>query len=184
MRSSQSAVLLTAALLLLCFAPHASATRLLRFPNVWHDRVVFSYAGDLWTVGTQGGTAVRLTSNPGLELFAKFSPDGRFIAFTGQYGGDEQVYVIPSGGGTPKQLTYYPAAGPLAERWGYDNQVYGWTPDGTAVLFRSARDGFTLTDSRLYTVPASGGAATALPMPVSGAGDFSPDAKKIVYSPL
>jgi tricorn protease len=184
MRSSQSAVLLTAALLLLCFAPHASATKLLRFPNVWHDRVVFSYAGDLWTVGTQGGTAVRLTSNPGLELFAKFSPDGRFIAFTGQYGGDEQVYVIPSGGGTPKQLTYYPAAGPLAERWGYDNQVYGWTPDGTAVLFRSARDGFTLTDSRLYTVPASGGAATALPMPVSGAGDFSPDAKKIVYSPL
>jgi tricorn protease len=184
MRSSQSAVLLTAALLLLCFAPHASATKLLRFPNVWHDRVVFSYAGDLWTVGTQGGTAVRLTSNPGLELFAKFSPDGRFIAFTGQYGGDEQVYVIPSGGGTPKQLTYYPAAGPLAERWGYDNQVYGWTPDGTAVLFRSARDGFMLTDSKLYTVPASGGAATALPMPVSGAGDFSPDGKKIVYSPL
>jgi tricorn protease len=145
---------------------------------------VFSYAGDLWTVGTQGGTAARLTANPGLELFAKFSPDGRNIAFTGQYGGDEQVYVIPSGGGVPRQLTFYPSPGPLPDRFGYDNQVYGWTPDGKAVLFRSARDGYMLTDSKLYTVPVSGGAAVALPMPVSGAGHFSPDGTKIVYSPL
>lgn len=162
----------------------APGTKLLRFPNVWHDRIVFSYAGDLWTVGTQGGTATRLTSHPGLELFAKFSPDGRYIAFTGQYGGDEQVYVMPSGGGTPKQLTFYPAPGPLAERWGYDNQVYGWTPDGKSVLFRSARDGYILTDAKLYTVPMSGGAAMPLPMPKSGAGHFSPDGTKIVYSPL
>jgi tricorn protease len=189
MRSIPSAARAAAAraaaiLLFLSFASPAAATKLLRFPNVWHDRIVFSYAGDLWTVGTRGGTAARLTANPGLELFGKFSPDGRFIAFTGQYGGDEQVYVIPSDGGAPKQLTFYPAAGPLADRWGYDNQVYGWTPDGTAILFRSARDGFMLTDSKLYTVPMSGGAATALPMPVSGAGDFSPDGKQIVYSPL
>jgi tricorn protease len=184
MRSFASAALAAAALVFLSFASHAAGTKLLRFPNIWHDRIVFSYAGDLWTVGTRGGTAVRLTSNPGLELFGKFSPDGRFIAFTGQYGGDEQVYVIPSEGGAPKQLTFYPAPGPLADRWGYDNQVYGWTPDGTAILFRSARDGFTLTDAKLYTVPMKGGAATALPMPVSGAGCYSPDGKKIVYSPL
>jgi tricorn protease len=189
MRSIPSAARAAAAraaaiLLFLSLASPAAATKLLRFPNVWHDRIVFSYAGDLWTVGTRGGTAARLTANPGLELFGKFSPDGRFIAFTGQYGGDEQVYVIPSDGGAPKQLTFYPAAGPLADRWGYDNQVYGWTPDGAAILFRSARDGFMLTDSKLYTVPMSGGAATALPMPVSGAGDFSPDGKRIVYSPL
>jgi tricorn protease len=184
MRVFQSAVLAAATLLSLAFAPHAAASKLLRFPNVWHDRIVFSYAGDLWTVGTQGGTAVRLTSNPGLELFGKFSPDGRYIAFTGQYGGDEQVYVIPSGGGAPKQLTFYPAPGPLADRWGYDNQVYDWTPDGSAILFRSTRDGYMLTDSKLYTVPMNGGAATALPMPVSGAGHFSPDGRKIVYSPL
>ena len=184
MRRIRSPVLVAAALAFLSVTSHAAATKLLRFPDVWHDRIVFSYAGDLWTVGTHGGTAARLTSNPGLELFAKFSPDGRFIAFTGQYGGDEQVYVIPSEGGVPKQLTFYPAAGPLADRWGYDNQVYGWTPDGTAVLFRSARDGFVLTDSKLYTVPVSGGAATPLPMPVSGAGHFSPDGKKIAYSPL
>jgi tricorn protease len=172
----------TACLWLSCAA--AAGTKLLRFPDVWHDRIVFSFAGDLWTVGTQGGTAVRLTANPGLELFAKFSPDGQRIAFTGQYGGDEQVYVMPAGGGVPRQLTFYPAAGPLADRWGYDNQVYGWTPDGAAVLFRSARDGYMLTDSRLYTVPQQGGAATALPMPVSGAGHFSPDGRRIVYSPL
>jgi tricorn protease len=184
MRSIHSAALAAASLVFLSFASHAAATKLLRFPDVWHDRIVFSYAGDLWTVGTRGGTATHLTSSPGLELFGKFSPDGRFIAFTGQYGGDEQVYVIPSGGGAPKQLTFYPAPGPLADRWGYDNQVYGWTPDGTAVLFRSARDGYMLTDSKLYTVPRSGGAATALPMPVSGAGHFSPDGKKVVYSPL
>ena len=184
MRSIRSAALAPAALIFLSFASHAAATKLLRFPDVWHDRIVFSYAGDLWTVGTQGGTAAHLTSNPGLELFGKFSPDGRYIAFTGQYGGDEQVYVIPAAGGAPKQLTFYPAPGPLADRWGYDNQVYGWTPDGTAVLFRSARDSFILTGSRLYTVPMSGGAATALAMPVSGAGHFSPDGRKIVYSPL
>ncbi|MGO9515019.1 MAG: S41 family peptidase [Steroidobacteraceae bacterium] len=178
------AAFLAAVLWVLPCASNAAATKLLRFPDVWHDRIVFSYAGDLWTVSTLGGTAVRLTSHPGLELFGKFSPDGARIAFTAQYGGDEQVYVMASGGGAPRQLTFYPAAGPLADRWGYDNQVYGWTPDGTAILFRSARDGHTLTDSKLYTVPASGGAATALPMPISGAGHFSPDGKRIVYSPL
>ncbi len=181
---AHSRTALVAALLLWATGAQGAGTKLLRFPDVWHDKIVFSYAGDLWSVGTNGGTASRLTAHPGLELFAKFSPDGQSIAFTGQYGGDEQVYVIPSGGGAPKQLTFYPAKGPLAERWGYDNQVYGWTPDGRSVLFRSSRDGYTLTACKLYTVPMTGGAATALPMPVSGAGDFSPDGKRIAYSPL
>jgi len=180
--SGGRAVLVAAACLWVSCA--AAGTKLLRFPDVWRDRIVFSYAGDLWTVGTQGGTAVRLTSHPGLELFGKFSPDGRQIAFTGQYGGDEQVYVMPSGGGVPRQLTFYPATGPLADRWGYDNQVYGWTADGARVLFRSARDAHNLTSARLYTVPAAGGAATPLPMPASGAGHYSPDGRRIVYSPL
>ncbi len=164
MRSIPSAVIATVAIVLLSFAPAAGASKLLRFLNVWHDRIVLSYAGDLWTVGTQGGTATRLTSAPGVELFGKFSPDGRCIAFTGQYGGDEQVYVIAAQGGAPQQLTFYPAPGPLADRWGYDNQVYGWTPDGASVLFRAARDGYMRTDSKLYTVPINGGAAT----PVAG----------------
>jgi tricorn protease len=182
-RAIIGAAALAAAAWLLPAAGQA-ATKLLRFPDVWHDRVVFTYAGDLWTVGTGGGTAVRLTSHPGMELFAKFSPDGRQLAFTGQYGGDEQVYVMPSGGGAPRQLTFYPTPGPLPERWGYDNQVYGWAPDGTAVLFRSTRDGRNRVDCKLYTVPAAGGGATALPMPISGAGHFSPDGRRIVYSPL
>ena len=174
--------------LTLSFASAANSqteqTKLLRFPDVHGDTVVFTYAGDLWTAPTAGGTAIRLTAHPGQELFARFSPDGKWIAFTGQYDGDEQVYVMPAGGGIPRQLTFYPARGPLAPRWGYDNQVYGWTPDGSAVLFRSLRDGWDLSDSKLYTVPPTGGLPTALPMPVSGAGTLSPDGRKVVYSPL
>ncbi|MGD8697902.1 MAG: hypothetical protein PVJ43_01345 [Gemmatimonadales bacterium] len=161
----------------------SAQTKLLRFPDIHGDQVAFVYAGDLWVAPAGGGTATRLTTHPGLELFPKFSPDGRWIAFTGQYDGDEQVYVIASTGGVPKQLTYYPARGPLAPRWGYDNQVYGWTNDGSAVLFRSLRgDGWDLTDSRLYTVPAEGGLPMALPMPVTGAGSYSPDGNRVVYS--
>jgi len=168
----------------LAVKPAHSQTKLLRFPDVHGDKVVFTYGGDLWLASTSGGLATRLTSHPGLELFAKFSPDGNWIAFTGQYDGDEQVYVIPATGGVPRQLTFYPARGPLTPRWGYDNQVYGWTPDGKSVLFRSGREYFDLGDSRLYTVPVAGGMPEALPMPKSGAGDLSADASKVVYSPL
>ena len=171
------------AVLLLQAGPAAAQTRLLRFPDIQGDRVVFTYAGDLWSAPVAGGLAIRLTAHPGLEMFARFSPDGRWIAFTGQYDGDEQVYVIPSTGGVPRQLTYYPARGPLTPRWGYDNQVIGWTPDGR-VLFRSLRDGWDLADSRLYTVSTEGGLAEPLPMPQSGAGDFSPDGKQMVYNPF
>ncbi len=160
-------------------------TKLLRFPDINGDTVVFCYGGDLWKAPAAGGTAVRLTAHPGQELFPKFSPDGKWIAFTGQYDGDEQVYVIPAEGGVPRQVTYYPAHGPLPPRWGYDNQVYGWTPDGEKVLFRSLRDtnGVGVLTG-LYTVSAEGGLPVKLPMPTSGAGDFSSDGKQIVYSPL
>jgi tricorn protease len=172
-------------LLTLLLAASASAeTKLLRFPDIHGDKVVFSYGGDLWTASTSGGMATRLTAHPGVEAFAKFSPDGKWIAFTGQYDGDEQVYVIPATGGIPKQLTFYPARGPLPARWGYDNQVYGWTSDGKSVVFRSLREYFDLGDSRLYTVSIDGGLPQALPMPKSGAGDISPDGTKVVYSPL
>jgi len=161
-----------------------AGTKLLRFPDIHGDRVVFVYAGDLWLAPVTGGTATRLTSHPGLELFPRFSPDGKWIAFTAQYGGDEQVWVIPAEGGAPRQLTWYPARGPLPDRWGFDNQVIGWTPDGSAVVFRSLREAWGLVDSRLYTVRLDGSMPEPLPMPYSGAGDFSPDGKRIVYSPL
>ncbi len=164
--------------------PAGAETRLLRFPDIHGDRVVFTYAGDLWSASTAGGTAVRLTSHPGQELFARFSPDGSQIAFTGQYDGDEQVYVMPAGGGVPKQLTFYPATGPLPTRWAYDNIVYDWSPDGEQILFRSLRDGNGVGEGRLHEVPRGGGLATALPMPRAGAGAWSPDGVRLVYSPL
>lgn len=164
-------------------AAAATGTRLLRFPDVCGDRVVFSYAGDLWTTSTQGGTAIRLTAGPGVEQSARFSPDCSKIAFTGQYGGDDQVFVVPAGGGEPVQLTYYPTRGPLPQRWGFDHQVHGWTPDGSAVLFRSWRDSYNTSHPRLYTVSVNGGMPEALPMPSAGTGHFSPDGKRILYSP-
>jgi tricorn protease len=165
--------------------PLSAQTKLLRFPDLNGDKVAFTYGGDLWSAPATGGTATRLTAHPGLELFAKFSPDGKWIAFTGQYDGDEQVYVMPAGGGVPRQLTFYPAAGPLPPRGGYDNQVMGWTPDGKSILFRAARnaDG-VLSRSALYTVPVEGGPAKKLPMPAAGAGAFAADGKKLAYSPL
>ena len=171
------------ALVLLASAVAHADTRLLRFPDVHGERVVFSHGGDLWSAPVDGGTAFRLTAHPGLELFPKFSPDGRTIAFTAQYGGDEQVYVMPAAGGEPRQLTWYPANGPLPPRWGYDNQVYGWTPDGEKVVFRSQRDAWGSSTARLYTVTTQGGQPEALPMPVSGAGTFTGDGR-IFYSPL
>ncbi len=168
--------------LVLSASAHAG-TRLLRFPDICGDKVVFTYAGDLWSASVEGGTAARLTAGPGLEQSARFSPDCSRIAFTGEYGGDDQVYVIPAGGGEPTQLTFYPAKGPLPQRWGFDNQVYGWTPDGKSILFRSWREAVNESNPRLFTVALAGGLPIALPMPVAGVGRYSPDASKIVYSP-
>jgi tricorn protease len=175
-------VLIFAALFLLPAAATAQ-TKLLRFPDVYGDKVVFTYGGDLWTSSVTGGTATRLTAHPGMEVFAKFSPDGKWIAFTGQYDGDEQVYVMPATGGEPKQLTFYPARGPLPPRWGYDNQVYGWSRDGRSIIFRSLRDSWTLGVAHLYSVSISGGPVEQLPMPEAGSGDYSPNSAQIVYSP-
>ncbi|MBI4913873.1 MAG: PD40 domain-containing protein [Acidobacteria bacterium] len=179
----------TATLSLLALAlaalPAQAQTKLLRYPDIHGDKVAFVHGGDLWTAPASGGTATRLTAHPGLELFPKFSPDGKWIAFTGQYDGDEQVYVIPATGGIPRQLTFYPSFGPGAPRHGYDQLVMGWTPDGKSILFRSTREanGVT-THGALFTVPLAGGPAKRLPMPEAGAGSFSLDGRKLLYSPL
>jgi tricorn protease len=184
-RLNMAAALVAASAAGLLPSSASAQTKLLRFPDIAGERVAFCYAGDIWTAPAAGGTATRITTHPGLELFPKFSPDGKWIAFTGQYEGDEQVYVIPAEGGQPKQLTYYPARGPFAPRHGYDNQVMGWTPDGSSILFRSMRDADSIrSEGQLFTVSLKGGLPKALPMPTSGAGDFSPDGKRIAYSPL
>ncbi len=173
------------AVVLLCLTAHAVAeTKLLRFPDLHGDYVVFSYGGDLWKAQDTGGTAWRLTSHPGKELFAKFSPDGGQIAFTGQYGGDEQIFVLPASGGEPTQLTWYPATGPLPARWGYDNQVQGWSPEGDHILFRSQRDAWGSSTATLFTVSPDGGLPQRMPMPVSGAGTFTDSGDAVFYSPL
>ena len=169
--------------LLLVSTTAVAQTKLLRFPDIRGDRVVFTYAGDLWTAPSSGGSATHLTSHPGVEVFGKFSPDGKWIAFTGQYDGDEQVYVVPTSGGEPRQLTFYPARGPLAPRWGWDNQVFGWSKDSKRIYFRSLRDSWSLPIARLYSVSVDGGPATAFPMPTAGSGDLSPTNDEIVYSP-
>src|SRR5918993_3918703 len=156
--------LLPVVLLLLCAALPAAAqpkpndlARLLRYPDIRGDQIAFVYAGDIWTVPAAGGTARRLTSHPGLEIFPKFSPDGRFLAFSGEYGGTRQVFVISVEGGAPRQLTYRNDVGPLPPRGGWDNIVLGWTPDGKNVLFRANRVGPSDRLGRPYLVPAEGG---------------------------
>ncbi|MDO5308668.1 MAG: S41 family peptidase [Planctomycetia bacterium] len=159
-------------------------TKLLRYPDVYQDQVVFCYAGDLWKSDFDGSQVTRLTAHPGQEEFPKFSPDGKWIAFTGQYDGDDQVYVIPSQGGEPKRLTYYPnELG--APRRGVDAQTLGWTPDSQFVLFRSKRDSDEVDSlTNIYLVSKDGGLPEKIGVPVAGAGDLSPDGQRLVYSPL
>src|SRR5947209_19709300 len=131
--------------------------RLLRFPDIHGDMIAFVYAGDIWTVPAAGGTARRLTSHAGLELFPKFSPDGRWIAFMGEYDGTRQVYVISVEGGEPRQLTFHNDVGDLPPRGGWDNRVLGWTRDGTSVVFRANRVAQSDRLGRPYLVPFDGG---------------------------
>ena len=149
----------------------ALETKLLRYPDLSRDSIVFVYAGDLWTSPRAGGSARRLTSAPGSELFPKYSPDGQWIAFTGRYDGNDDVYVIPAAGGEPRRLTFHPAS---------DN-VLGWTPDGKSILFRSNRSG--PVPSRLYTIPLQGGMEQVLAVPRASLTSFSPDGSKIAYNP-
>jgi tricorn protease-like protein len=122
----------------LAFAQDMQEGRLMRFPDIYKDKIAFSYGGDIWLGSTSGGIAHRITSHPGRELFPKFSPDGKWIAFTGQYDGNFNVYVMPAEGGQPKQLTFYQgSAQPLSDRMGIHNEVVNWYPDGKRILFIS-----------------------------------------------
>src|ERR1041385_4385651 len=102
--------------------------RLLRFPTIHDKQIVFTYAGDLYTVASEGGIARRLTSHEGFEMFPRFSPDGQWIAFTGQYDGNTEVYLMPAEGGKPKRLTYTPTLvrDEVSDRMGPNNIVMGW----------------------------------------------------------
>src|SRR5829696_9837868 len=158
--------------------------RLLRFPAIHGDQIVFTYAGDLYTVSASGGTARRLTSHPGFEMFPRFSPDGSQVAFTGQYDGYTEVFVVPATGGEPKRLTYTATLGrdEVSDRMGPNNIVMGWTPDGKNVLFRSRMRSFNDFIGQLYTVPTDGGMPEELPLPRGGFASYSADGKKLAFN--
>ena len=157
--------------------------RLLRFPDIHKDKIAFMYGGDLWLAAGSGGTARRITSHPGRELFPKFSPDGNWLAFTGQYDGNFNVYVMPADGGQPKQLTFFQGqAQPLSDRMGVLNQVIGWTPDGKNIVFLSRRDASNGWTKRPYTVSVEGGLPQPMPMDEGGLLSFSADGTKIAYN--
>lgn len=159
-------------------------TRLLRQPDIHGDTVAFVYAGDIWLASAKGGDARRLTSDEGMEYFPKFSPDGRWIAFTGDYSGSRQVFVISVDGGAPRQLTFYNDVGSLPPRGGIDNRVLDWTPDGKNILFLPHRVPWSDRMARPYVVPFAGGMETPLAIPEGGGGMYSPDGTKLVYTPI
>jgi len=156
--------------------------RLLRFPALSQDSIAFVHGGDLWIVPRAGGVARQLTTDPGLEWLPRYSPDGRWIAFTGQYDGNRDVYVIPASGGEPKRLTWWADTGHPSERQGPNNMVIGWTPDSRRVLFRSRHLSWEDRAGRLFTVDLAGSMPEQVGVPEGGFASFSPDGKKIVYN--
>ncbi len=158
--------------------------RLMRFPAVNNNQVVFSYAGDLYSVPLSGGIARKLTTHVGYEMFPHFSPDGKTIAFTGQYDGNTEVFSIPAEGGTPKRLTYTATLkrDDISDRMGPNNIVMAWTPDGSKIVYRSRKQSFNDFKGQLFMVPASGGMSEEVPLSTGGFCSFSPDGKKLAFN--
>lgn len=165
-----------------CFTTRAGEARLMRFPATNGNEVTFSYAGDLYRVSIHGGTARRMTSHGGYEAFARYSPDGSRLAFTGQYDGNTEVYVMPAVGGTPQRVTFT-ASNPRddwGDRMGPNNITMTWTPDGSGIIYRNRiSDSF---DGQLWCAPADGGMARQLPLPEGGFCSYSPDGTKLAYN--
>jgi len=174
MRSRRS--LFTLILFALCPLGMCAQTShpLLQRPAFNGKVIVFSYAGDLWSVEREGGHASRLTTGTGIETDPVFSPDGNMIAFTGEYDGNTDVFVMPATGGVPKRLTYHPQA----------DAAVGWTPDGKSVIFRSNRESVNPRYTKLFKVSLDGGLPTAMPLPMAFAGKYSADGKYFAYSPV
>ncbi|QOJ01505.1 MAG: PD40 domain-containing protein [Phycisphaeraceae bacterium] len=145
---------------------------MLRWPDVSATQIVFSYANDLWVVPKAGGLAQPVAGPPGQETFPKFSPDGRSIAFVGNYDGNRDLYTIPVGGGIPTRVTHHPVGETLCD----------WSPDGTSLMFLSNAMAGLARQSQLFTVPVGGGAYERLPVPYAGFGSVSPDGQWLAYT--
>ena len=159
-------------------------TRLLRFPATNDQAITFSYGGQLYPVAADGGTARRLTDAPGYAIFPRYSSDGAQLAFTAQYDGNTEVYVMPASGGSPKRLTTSATLDrdDLADRMGPNNIVFGWRHTAAEVVFRSRWHSFNPFIGQLYTVGLEGDVPTQLPVPRGGFVSYSPDDTKIAYN--
>src|SRR5215467_10269891 len=155
-----------------CVATAQETPFLATYPTVNQTNVTFVYGGYLWTVPRSGGEARQLTTG-GHETTPFYSPDGKWIAFTGEYDGNIDAYVMPAEGGEPRRLTWHPAP----------DVVVGWTPDGKKVLFQSAREAYA-DFNRIYAVATEGGVPEVLPMWRAETGSYSPDATRFAYQPL
>nr|XP_061799104.1 tricorn protease homolog 1-like [Nerophis lumbriciformis] len=160
----------------------STEARLLRFPDIHRDFVVFVYGGDLWRVASSGGAARQLTSFDGQELFPKISHDGEWIAFTAEHSGSRQVWVMPAAGGSARQLTYYTDVGAMPPRGGWDNWIMGWSADGK-ILVRMNRTPFGRRVGRYFLVDPAGGLETPLPLLEGGSASLSADGKRLAYTP-
>jgi len=181
---NKTILVIVSILLLFGTAIASKDARLLRTPDINKDLTVFVYAGDIWSVSSRGGDAKRLTSHEGLELFPKISPDRKWIAFSAEYSGSRQVYIMPAKGGTPVQLTYYNDVGIMPPRGGYDYIVMDWTPDSQNILVRMNRTPYGERMGKYFLVNIKGGLETPLQIPECGGGTFSPDGEQIVYTPI
>ncbi len=146
---------------------------MLRYPAVSKDRIVFSYANDLWTVSRSGGVATPLASPPGAEATPRFSPDGQTIAFVGNYEGRRDIYTLPVTGGVPYRVTYHPGSMVLD----------GWTPDGRLIYTSNYLAGQRRA-AQMFTIGAEGGEPERLPIPYGEAGAISPDGVWLAYTPF
>ncbi|BDF93866.1 tricorn protease [Pseudoalteromonas sp. KAN5] len=178
------AVAVTPAISSVALAYETHDTRLLRFPDIHKESVTFVYAGDIYIANIKTGESTRLTDHIGFETFPKFSPDGSKIAFSAQYNGSRQVYVMNRDGSQLKQLTYYNDVGVMPPRGGFDYRVLDWTPDGKHIVFRANRTPYGKRVGRPYMVPADGGLEQPLAIPETGGGMLSPDGKQYLYTPI
>ncbi|WP_109994139.1 S41 family peptidase [Salinisphaera sp. LB1] len=164
-----------------------SAPPLMRYPTVHGDTVVFEAGGNLWKTTTHGGMATQLTDDPGFDEDAHFSPNGKWVAFTGWYQGNTDVYIVPAAGGRVRRLTYHSINNPSDGgklKPSTDNRVLGWTPDSNNVVFLSRRDSFNPQVMHAYTVPVGGGLPKKLPIPWTGPLSFGPNDHTVAYNKL